>query len=71
MGSKTMAEGMTAYSFGNLRLLNCLFKSFLDGAFVEMMAAGFAGARILGQGVGRKNILPNPSRGDRVVKELA
>jgi hypothetical protein len=42
MGSKAMAEGMATDSFGNLGLVHCSLESFLDGAFVEMMAAGFS-----------------------------
>jgi hypothetical protein len=41
MGSKTMAKGMATDSLRYAGLLNRLLESFLDGAFVEMMATGF------------------------------
>ena len=60
VGRKTVAQGMAADVF----LYACQFDGFFDSplkaAGMDVMAAGNVAARIFGQRLGRKNILPYP-----------
>jgi hypothetical protein len=53
-------EGLATDALGNLSSAGGLFDSFLETAFVEMIAENFATSGILATSGSRKDVLPNP-----------
>jgi hypothetical protein len=63
MGGEGVAEGVAADWFGDLGELDCGTNGALEDLLVEVMAAGFAGARIDGKACGGEGVLPGPLAG--------
>ena len=60
MGSETVAKTMTGRALGDARSLHPGCDLTTDGAFVEIVAAFAAGARVDREDGGREDILPFP-----------
>lgn len=60
MGGEGMAEDMRGDMFVDLGGAGRLAHSFLDAAFVEVVAADDAGTRVNGEAVGGEDVLPDP-----------
>ena len=57
VGSKAVAEGVGTNPFGDFRRLGCGAHGFLQAAFVNVVAADDAAARVHRKAIGGKDVL--------------